>query len=274
MHPTTLRAEVKARELFAQLKNTRPLIEEGFSPVDSYLIATHEALSVQEQADALEISYKTILRYRQSLRQRNLIRNEERIGCPPISAQERKTIQKLYMERVSIRSIALMCDIPLSRVRIVVEAEDIPQRDKLFTLTDIGRMFDSESLASIALSRGWLPYQKPDTRKKTTQRKIHHQFTVANLVEFVQIRNAWMLYHTSQITNPDIRRAAELARIAYPGRWVSFKEIEHFYDIAHGTMSYYVRKGMFTSYEVIQYQGGKLVWLRDDEPMPELRGYS
>jgi hypothetical protein len=238
--------------------------------VDVLILATYETHSLQEQVDLME---RTITYSHMSTRRRRLIRsghldNTKRAKSARISSVQRREILRLYDEGWSPTSIAAILTCTPNRARRVIEDRGTGRNTapgKTYLLTDLARAFGGmDSLLRNAVREGWLSggHVGPNLR---------HNYSLADVIDFLRVREAWVFYEPRHIINPDIRQAAELARRATPGRWVSVSELHVSLDLPRTTIVDLFCDGRFAGYETAKILHGHFLWLPAGWDLPIIR---
>jgi hypothetical protein len=185
-----------------------------------------------------------------------------------VTDTQRDHVLRLYKENYSFRAIAVLTELGFYRVsKIIRNANEkcrITQRSATYTHTEVERVFGGSTFfVRLCLQMGWLPRQQVASG-------LRHRFTQADILALVRIREAWIVYTPAQITDPDIRRAAELARAAELGQWYSMKMLAVITGVHANTVRRLYRRGEFRAYTHTTVLHEVHLWIPDGWDTPTI----
>lgn len=233
-------------------------------PIDTYLIATHETLTMEQQAEALGVSRHTLGRWRERLYAQDRITVERRAGMARISAAETQAIARLWAQGLSGPAIAERRGISRHRVDYCLKlAGALGQpRAVLISGAELARLFNvSSSLVVRWVRRGWMP----TIRTGRDDRASSYGWTRDDLEAFIANRETWVAWAPAQLADPALHARARALRAAAGGQWHQFGALFQRIGISRETGSRWTLAGLFGARPQLHYGSSRFVWLTVSE---------
>jgi DNA-directed RNA polymerase specialized sigma24 family protein len=233
--------------------------------VDRYLIATADEPNTA-QAAALGVSPHCISDWRRKLVARGLITRRAG-GYTHISDRERRAICGLFLDGYSLRKIAELREIPVSRVEHALDGAQVraASRAPRYTAAAVARLLGVQVHTVSAWARlGWLPEARSSIDSPRGGR-AHFGFTRADLFAFAAGRESWVAWEPGQVGDPDLAAYARLQRQAAGGRWWSRGELAALIGVSLPGACRYVLAGLFDGCPQAAYGNKDFVWLTTAE---------
>lgn len=229
--------------------------------IDWFLVLSHSQMTARQQAAYLGIS---VDRRRRRLYRAGRITLQDRYIPPKLTPERRAAITSLFYEDgYSLTGVADRCNIS-ARVVGKVVCEEHRSRAPFVMTPEVSRIFTiTENTVRIWIAYGWLP-----ASKSSDGARAHYRWQRADLFDFVRNPATWIAWQPTQITDPELRNVAELARSAVRGRWWTIKEIAaHHNNLAVTTLLTYVLNNKYLN-DVAQtrYGRARFFWIKGDPP--------
>lgn len=238
-------------------------VEKAGNAIDAYLILTHSTLTLREQVRQLRSSEDFVNRRRRKLYAEGRIRKAERASHAPVTEAEIAAVRRLWDAGLTSYEIAAARTVTRHRIteilrRAGITAADRPRREE-YGRPDLRALFQVDDTTIRAFTaRGWLP----DSRL-VPKGGAHARYTRADILAFLRNRETWVAWEPRQITDPQMRRVAEMERAAAGGRWWQFRELYAALGVDETTLNLWARRyRLFGDREIANWGGaGKFVWL-------------
>lgn len=238
--------------------------------IDTFLVWTHSNLSKIAQAEVLGVTRGVVKQRRRHLYDAGRIDPNDRAYRPPITDAAAESIRRLYAAGYSRESIVALQQASEYRVDTsLYRRGPRPARAEYFGKSQVAELFGvTRFIVDEWIALGWLPCAKSQPERRSSW----HRWLRADLAEFIRNRATWVAYHERQITDPELRRLAELERAQAGGRWVTRKEIAHALGVTPSTIKHYASElGYLADWPTTTTYGKTFYyWLRDGEPLPPL----
>jgi hypothetical protein len=238
--------------------------------VAAILLATHATDSAAEQAATLGFTIKAIYTYRRRLRLAGLLNPSAGLHArtQARTRAQRERIAHLLRSGLTRQEVAEICTVSEWYVTDVAAryggVSALQRAAATYTLAGVAAVMGvgAEAVASwIAAGYLYAPRHAPSRgAKRPHQQATHYTIARADLCAFLRERQAWPRWGPAAITDPDLRRYAELQRAAAGGCWRTAVELGALIGLTPSCAYERARRGWLADWEQVRWGRAVFYW--------------
>jgi transposase len=226
---------------------------------DRYLIRTHTTTTAKEQAAHLARSYGSVKLRRRKLMARGKIAPTTRVANRRWNEDEKAAVELLLQQGKNIQTVAqaigrsqkAISDL-LRRNNQTVDAIRDRRGARVRSVADIARLFFVHCHTPARwIARGWLQAERNAAHAR--HGAADWLLTDAARQAFIELREGWVAWEPSQISDVAWRTYAANIRARSGGKWLSMADVAARYHVGATTVCEWYRQGKMAGVASVKY---------------------